>query len=50
MKKHYTIQEDLRHLFNALEDMKDEISELENKIKRAKIYPQLLNNEMWCDI
>ena len=48
--KHYTIQEEMRKIFNQLEEIKIAIESLEEKVKKAKIYPQLLNNETWCEI
>jgi hypothetical protein len=47
--KEYTIISDLRDIFNMIEEIKVKIDSLEDKVKRAKLYPQLLSNEIWCE-
>jgi hypothetical protein len=47
--KEYTIQEELRKVLDLLEDLRTNISNLEDKVKRAKLYPQLLSDEVWCE-
>ena len=43
--KEYTIPQELEFLKCSLKDLIDDVLSLEEKVKRAKLYPELLKEE-----